>query len=61
MVIELFGMPGSGKTTIANYYEREKNIRNIQKDYKDKLYGKIKFHIFLKFFIINKEQSFRNS
>lgn len=52
---ELFGMPGSGKTTIANYFEKEKNIQNIQEKYKDNLFGKILFHIFLNFFILNKK------
>ena len=55
MIYELFGLPGSGKTTLGNNIEKNLKIKNILEFYRNNLLGKIIFHIFLKFFILNKE------
>jgi len=55
MIIELFGLPGSGKTTCCNLVEKKFNIKNPMNFYRNTIVGKIKFRLFLKFFRLNKE------
>ena len=54
VIYELFGLPGSGKTTICKEIEKKYNVCYINRFYKENIIGKIYFHIFLKFFKTNK-------
>lgn len=53
MIIEYFGLPGSGKTTFCNRICNEQHLKNPRIFFKDNLFGKILFHIFLNTFYIN--------
>lgn len=55
MIIELFGIPGSGKSYCCEKIEKKENIKDVTKFFKEKIIGKAVFHFFLKFFKINKE------
>lgn len=54
MIIELFGLPGSGKSTICQKIAQKNDIINIMDKYLNSVTGKIKMHLFWKFFILNK-------
>ena len=53
LVYELFGMPGSGKTTYCKKIEKNLKICNVMNFYKENIFGKIYFKLWLKFFYIN--------
>ncbi len=53
MIIELFGLPGAGKTTCGNNIEKKFKIKNILEFYRENLIGKILFHLFLYCFLLN--------
>ena len=55
MIVELFGLPGCGKSYCCNELEKKNDFENIMNFYKEKFLGKIIFHIFLKFCLINKD------
>lgn len=50
MIIEMFGAPGSGKTTLCNKIEKDIGIKNISALYQKKFIPKIYMHIFWKNF-----------
>lgn len=49
MIIELFGLPGSGKTTCCSLISEKRFFDNPMYFFKEKLIGKIIFHIFILF------------
>lgn len=55
MIYELYGLPGSGKSTCCNRIQKEINIKNPLEFYRDNIIGKVYFHLFFKFFRFNKE------
>ena len=55
MIYELFGLPGSGKTTCGNIIQEEFNINNKLEFYRNHFWGKIIFHVFLKIFFIDRQ------
>lgn len=55
MIYELFGMPGVGKTTISNKISQKYRYINIMKKYRETILGKLYFHLFIKFFKMDKE------
>lgn len=55
MVIELFGLPGSGKSFLCDKIQELGYAKNIMKFYKENFIGKVIFHLFLNCFTINKK------
>ncbi|MCI8273209.1 MAG: hypothetical protein HFJ55_03900 [Clostridia bacterium] len=55
MIVELFGLPGSGKTFYCNELREKKKYRDIMTFYKEKFFGKVIFHLILIFGMIKKE------
>lgn len=53
MKFELFGLPGSGKSYCCDIISKKKIAKNIMNYYKENFFGKVIFHLFLKFFILN--------
>lgn len=53
MIAELYGLPGSGKSTTCNKLKETKELDDIMFFYKEKLLGKIIYHLFLILFPIN--------
>lgn len=54
MKFELFGLPGSGKTSLCKKIKKKYKIKNPMDFYKYNFFGKILFHIFLSTFYFNK-------
>lgn len=54
MIVELFGAPGSGKTTICNQLEEESVAVNVMDRYREHTIGKIYMHFFWKTFFFKK-------
>ncbi|MBM6957352.1 hypothetical protein H5972_08830 [Ligilactobacillus salivarius] len=50
MIVELFGAPGSGKTTLCNKIEDDVGIKNILEIYRKKTLYKAYMHVFWKTF-----------
>ena len=48
MIYELFGLPGSGKTTYCKNIYKTEQIRNIMHFYREIFFGKLIFHFYLK-------------
>lgn len=46
MIIEIFGLPGSGKTTFCQKYSTEKNLKDLMKFYRDSFFGRSLYYIF---------------
>ena len=59
MIYELYGLPGSGKSTCCDRVQKQCNIKNPLEFYRDNIIGKICFHLFLKFF--NNSNDYKNS
>ncbi len=56
MIYELFGLPGSGKTTFCNELYKNKKIKNLMSLYKENFWGKIYFHFYLKCMVLFKNE-----
>ena len=54
MIIDLYGMPGSGKSTVCNYLEQNLEFKNVKNWYIEKTIGKIIFHLYLYLFFLDK-------
>lgn len=52
MNIELFGIPGSGKSFYCNKINEKKQYKDIMYFFKEKLMGKVFFHLFIYFGMI---------
>ena len=55
MIYELYGLPGSGKSTCCDRVQKQCNIKNQLEFYIYNIIGKIFFKLFLKFFKFNKD------
>ncbi len=54
MIYDLFGIPGSGKSTICDYVEKNCNITDIKNKYIEDFIGKVIFHLYLYLFFLDK-------
>ena len=54
IVIDLFGSPGTGKSTISAYFKEKYNLHDIKDWYINKFFGKIYLRLFLKLYKCNK-------
>ena len=54
IVIDLFGSPGTGKSTISSYFKEKYNLLDIKDWYINKFFGKIYLRLFLKLYKCNK-------
>lgn len=55
MIFELFGIPGSGKTTMCKKLDNDKGYKNIMFFYRESFVGKVIYQLFLRFFVFNKK------
>lgn len=52
MTIEIFGIPGSGKSTFCDNYSKENHFKNIMAFYRDTIIGRIIYKIFMRLYFI---------
>ena len=52
MIVELFGLPGAGKSYICEKIEKEFGYNNILLFYKEKFLGKVLFHLYISFCLL---------
>ena len=53
MIYDLYGMPGSGKSTICKRLENEIGIKNAKDKYIEKIVGRIIFRLYLKLYFLD--------
>lgn len=55
MIIELFGLPGSGKSFYCNQLEQNNFFKDIMKFYRENFFGKVLLHLVIEFCLLDKK------